>query len=370
MKFFRTLLCLSFIISAFSLELSAFNRRTEASEYLALLNSVGLKYGFKEAAGSDGSGEQSDFEYTLKFDGKEIGGGSTMMLNKFVTDRKVQIEIESAWFNALPKEFTSVFCPNQNYITMKLSDIDAFTFVKTAVGGEFVINYSQKDQKKSFAIVIQNAGNQADDFTVSYAQCNKQEDMFKENSKQLTLNLNKELNEIIGVINQVLDSIAAFRKEADVKQTQIKRQLDKYTKAYKKLLEDKAKLEARITEVVIRIAARQTEINGLKSDLQKTRNEMVNASIALSLFKKIANEAEAQKKRDIERITKKRQGEIEQLWYYLEAAYFYRVFPEKLIASQVDIDNAINKANMATTKAKIAKAFYPIKIEFANDPVK
>merc|ERR1712037_683296 len=139
-----------------------------------------------------------------------------------------------------------------------------------------------------------------------------------------------------------------------------KARLEKATKDWKKALEDKQRLETQITNIVIAIAKRQLEISALKSELTKARTEKLHAVMAkkvMELF--IANQ---------KRIKQQRATQIEQFWYFLEAAYFYRVFPDKLIAAQADIDPALSKANIKTTKAKIAKAFYPIKVEFANEP--
>lgn len=55
------------------------------------------------------------------------------------------------------------------------------------------------------------------------------------------------------------------------------------------------------------------------------------------------------------------------LFYWLEAAYYYRVFGERLLKSDKDVPAALLPANISVFTTKIKNAFYPQIVKFAEE---
>lgn len=134
----------------------------------------------------------------------------------------------------------------------------------------------------------------------------------------------------------------------------------------KLLLKKKKNLENEITTLNLKIAEREIKINITNAEKQKCNNEYINL---IFLRDQEELKVKAKKEQLVKDIADKKvlkSKALKKIFYYLEACYFYRLFGEKLIKAEADLDPALTGKNVKTTEAKLAKAFYPIKFQIAE----
>lgn len=133
----------------------------------------------------------------------------------------------------------------------------------------------------------------------------------------------------------------------------------------KKLLEEKKKIEADIQRL-------NTIINNKKNDVRVTitqrttcDEEHVNLLFAIETEEKKNKRDQQIIDKNLADAKKKRQEKLKELFYWLEASYFYRVFAERLVKNVAALDAATTEATIKGTQTKIKSAFKPIEVTFA-----
>lgn len=366
MKTFRILICLSLVILSFSLELSSMNKRTEASTYIALLNSLGLKYGYKEEAGQQSSFDDSYFKIYLQIDGKDIGKDDQTICSYFLRRNYLDIQINPSWKSSLP---TYMKC-NDYSCEIPFKVLNNFVYQGNGDNGEFVIQLTDKSVKREFKIIITNVANYVSNDTVSVSRCQQEESKFVSLYSEKMKEIQEPIQRVVLNIEDVIRTLDVYSRDVKEQLDRLKGELSNMQRRWKMAEEDKAKIDKQLTEVVLKISTRNMLINVIKSDIQKNDNDRASAGVALAYHIALIKKKEQDKANLIKKLTEQKNVQIERFFYYLEASYFYRVFPTKLIAAQSDVENAINKANSDSTKSKIIKAFYPIKVQFSAEQVK
>lgn len=361
MKTIRLIIAISLIIGAFALDMSSTKRRTETSSYVSMYTAMGLQYGYKELAMATDSNDAM-FKWYLQFaDGKKIGENNSVSVMSFVNKNMITFPLSFQMSTAIPadmKNYCKFSCEIKEVKTFHLEDYqDAYRY-------KVVFNNNGKDVH--FYIVITNGADLPQDGLVSKERMIQEETTFKQNNRTE----NKFFIEALVQGQQAAADAAkhfALIKDKNVnKLNEYKKTYEEFKKEYEKYLKQKQQLEAEQAALLAKIAAKKEELNNTIQKAKSCETEVIELISKIQNLQEIVKAAQAARKKKIDDLTKAKAQCAKEFYYFIEAGYFYRVFAEKLIAAEADVENALSGNNLKTTKNKITKAFYPIKVVFPD----
>jgi hypothetical protein len=351
--------------------MSSAKRRTQTSNYASLTAELGFSSGYKTwgSENDDPSYSSVPVEYYLEFkeNGKTITSGSfdnNESTNSFNLNDQIFFFIGSNW--ALPSEFKKNYCSQGPRCTV--DKIKSLNLMKSD-NYYFVVNYTTKNGKAdSFKIILVNGAEltSEDDWTVGKVELEKMANVFSTQKLSNYQYFAEKVNLIIGNCEKVVKTyqriLSIFNKEKKRRDLEY----NEAKKTYEKYVSDKQKLEQEIKALNDKIAARDIEISNTLSDKEKCINEHISLVKELNIEEIIYDNAVKKKAEDLAKLRAEKAQTIKRVFYFLEASYFFRVFAEKLIKAEADVSAALTGAHIKTTEQKLAKAFYPIKVQFAN----
>jgi hypothetical protein len=354
------------IFGSLALDMSSTKRRTTTSAYVALYTSLGFENGYK-SLGDNGSASTL-FNYYLSNDAKEFKGLETIDPLKSaqfiynIDGGYLAISMTPAVFDKLPKWFKD-YC-NGVQCKLPLTIITSMTKSNNPVVVEVKITGTDKINHQ-FKINFTNVDGTWAPGTLQYSSLKityNYDDAISKKSKEITdlVKLAKEF------IVQIYEGLGRLSRDQGNKEEILE---DLVTP--KKNLAEAKKNHEEITKnlqmIQQQIAANELEIKK-QSDkkavcLQELQNKISEIEVEETLNK---NKQSALDLQIQDNKTMKDHAE-KLLFYWLEAAYYYRVFGERLLKSDKDVPAALLPANISVFTTKIKNAFYPQIVKFAEE---
>jgi len=363
MKLIRIILALSLIIGSFALDMSSHRRRTATNAYVRMYTSLGLKTGYKSMAGTvplrrlfikysikninqdKKNYPINDQSYAISFldlfpgTREDEGHGSiTLKLNKF---------------DGLPNEFKDEFVRDESdEEVFTLHGLKTVQIAEDSTGIYFAITYKSKTGKDfSFDLVIRNG-----------------------------INTNSE-NGLVGMAelellkSKVMSGITHQQSQINLQIKLLEENTTAIIKSYKKLTEASRNREIEIAEdreldereriEPLNLQVKQNEelITTLFLQITKTEKLIIELSVLELALAKQLEEIEKEKKEKKILLNLK----LKEIHYHFEAAYFFRVFPVRILQTTKQIELALKTENKLETEKKLQKAFYPILFQFNTE---
>jgi len=376
MKTFRIIIALAlFLTSIAALDMSSAKRRTETSAYVSLYTSLGLTSGFKSMAAE--SYDDAIFEYFLMFNvgkgQKPINVGSqedTQQRNGFddFNGEGVSFYINNSWKN-IPADFKKKFCNEFDECLILYKDLKGFTLLSSHNFYYAVTYLNSLGKEDRFHIILTNGAEvrtNNDIIVVTRVQMEAQETSIISNAQKIDAEFLRYVNQVISSSNDVILKYNEMLEQNDKSIKNSARNLENNEKKLKTFIEKKKNLENEITTLNLKIAEREIKINNTNAEKQKCNNEYINLIFLRDQEELKVKAKKEQLVKDIADRKVLKSKALKKIFYYLEACYFYRLFGEKLIKAEADLDPALTGKNVKTTEAKLAKAFYPIKFQIAE----
>lgn len=374
MKSIRIIIALSLILATIALDMSSAKRRASTSNYAAMTAELGLTSGYKTWGDNQSAGTSfPTVNFYLKFNvlkgQKPISCGGTYAYkstNNFNLDNNVSFPIDASW--PLPKEFKSTYCSTYPGYCL-VTDVKAFNLLQ-ANEYYYAVTYTSKAGKEEkFHIIITNGGEVTTTGfmgKIGKPQMQAMADQYKNARASNIEFFLRKVNEIIQKSDYVIKDYEGIVSIQNKKNKPLQDNLKEGKKYLENALNRKNTLVNEIAALNAKIAQRDITIANTQSDREKCINELITLTQNLAVEEAKVAAAEAKKKADIAAKKAEKAKVIKKVFYYLEACYFFRVFAEKLIKAEADVDAALTGAHVKTTEKKLQTAFYPIKVQFAN----
>lgn len=373
MKTIRILIALALVIGALALDMSSLKRRTETSSYVAMYTALGLKYGYKQNINTYDYGDYF-MEYIIKWkdaNGKFHSASNSEYCNKITTPTKYTLSFpySQSDFNSFPDALKN-FCTGGNCV---ITTANMLQYFENTDGGYFQIDYTYKKQNRAVYLFVQNTSDDPNCDPYDYypkLYLKKQAEQFKIESAtvsdrfyEILSSMEVSCQRAITYLNQIKSTIAEGRASVEKEIKRIQDRLDHYRK-------EKQQLEQSINISNKQIAELETKVNTALSDKRKCEEEKVDLNNRIEA-EKIRIQQEKKKIADfIKQKEQERSDAVTQLFYRFESAYYYRVFAEKIVKTPAECTTAVDSKHMESTKEKLTKAFFPIKINFADPNAK
>jgi hypothetical protein len=299
-------------------------------------------------------------------DGKkeiDIGEKATLETSNFVLgpEADINFNIRAAWLGKMP-DWLKKKCPADTTIC---TVSDASTFYLSNNSGEWFFNVTLMNSNQSFKIMIGNGSETPISGYISRNKLNEQEQKWKKLQYSRNAIFWQRINLIKANLSQALNLLKNAKQAASDLKKFWEGMVKNEEARLKKLLEEKKKIEADIQRL-------NTIINNKKNDVRVTitqrttcDEEHVNLLFAIETEEKKNKRDQQIIDKNLADAKKKRQEKLKELFYWLEASYFYRVFAERLVKNVAALDAATTEATIKGTQTKIKSAFKPIEVTFA-----
>lgn len=371
MKIIRLTILLALIVASFALDMKSAKNRAANSAYVALYTELGLTSGFKEDSLVDAKNDVIfKVYYTWEENGKKksLGESNPLSINNFVSYDSVKVVINlpmrADLFSKLPA-FLKSYC---NTDFCKISGTTVFIAQKDE-NQYFALQF--KDNKSvthDLKIIVSNAmdGYVASKGTVLQKNLFKVIGTYEEQKEKETSAFSKIAIDLKHNLELLSNQLNFIKKNGSKMTVNLEKDLKVYKDDLDKYQKLKTALETNILNLNKKIAADQEKITLQNTLKQKCLDEQI------TILKQIEDE-QLEIRKSAEKIKNKlalseklKKESILALFYQLEASYYYRVFSERLIKKQEDIDAALTGKNLQTTQNKIINAFFPIPIKFSQ----
>lgn len=373
MKMIRILIVITLILTALALDMSSAKRRASTSAYVALYTSLGLKYGYKEL-----NSDVNYKDYTMNYDvrikdekGVEITLSANLGSNQITTESPGMLSFN--YNSADESKLPAWLRPLCSFETCKIENCNLFQYFQ-GPKENLKIDFHVGDKTYSVFLYVTNATDtpKPDIFDGLYPRnlIQKQVEEFKLALAPKDYLYIEYLNKISSSAQSSIDKLEKIKKNVIDDRNTKQKILEEKTKMLNDLRAEKKSIETQITQLNSRITKYTDDVKLLTSQFNKCEAEVQN--IALDIVNE--NTKIQKEKTRIETETKKLQVDrakaVSLLFYNFEAAYYYRVFSEKIVKTEADATAAVEAKNIETTKTKIINAFYPINVQFAASKAK
>ena len=377
MKIIRLIIALSLILGSLALDMSSVKNRASTSAYVELYTELGFNSGFRQGppASLNWNPEPEKFQYYIQYTNpidskiKLVGDKSTQTMLTFVDriDGTISFKTTDAWNSLLP-QFIKSKC-NSTICKFTTNLVKSFSQGKS---DNYFFTVVLQGQNKSFKIILTNGVDAVTDpsnevgLPTMTEQVNNYENATGGKKNQFAQHLILVIENYTNILKWIND---IKKKQANLQNVYKANTIALEGKLEKKK-EEKNKLVNEIDVLNTTIATQRTSITNLQSKKNKCNEELINIILQISNETKRIEKAKSQKAENIAKNTESRTKAIKNLFYYIEASYFYRVFAEKLIKKESEVLAAFTGTNFITTKTKIVNAFFPIPIDFASQSAK
>jgi hypothetical protein len=369
----RILIAISLILTALTLDMSSAKRRVSTSAYVALYTSLGLKTGYKELSKTALNSNYYTMTYDIKVKNEqgndiEIGKGE---FPKFDTETSGVLAFQYEEDLSKFPEWLKSSCKD-NFC--RLDNAIFFNYYTTP---DYIkIIFLKDDKKHTVFLYLTNLTDNPlpDEMDFLYPRSLVKNQI--ENFNQLLSTFNKRYFDLLTSISAKTVTVVEYLEEIKMKILKAtdaearKKHRDNLLAQLGKLRDQKQKIEIQITHSNQNINIFTLSIQSLSSDNKKCEEEMQNLTKDIESEKIIINTNKDLIQKQIKKLSLERETCIAKLYYNFEAAYFYRVFSEKIVKTQAEMTIAVDAKNIETTKTKISKAFFPINVKFASAKVK
>lgn len=362
MKTIRLIIAISLIIGAFALDMSSNKRRTETSSYVSMYTAMGLQYGYKELSMATDNNDAMFKWYLETSDGKKLGENDSLSTMSFINKNMVTFPVSFPMFAGLPADVKGSCKPG----VCEFKEVKTFHLQELQDLYKFKVVFNNGTKNVTFYIVITNGADLPQAGLVSKERMIKEETTFSQNNRSENSFF---LDYCVKAQKSAAEAARLFtiikNKNAN-KLEEYKKIYDGYKKEYDNYLKQKQQLETEQAALLAKIAAKKEELNNTIQSAKSCETEVIELITKIQTLTDIVKAKEAARKKKIDDLTKAKAQCAKEFYYFIEAGYFYRVFAEKLIAAEADVENALSGNNLKTTKNKITKAFYPIKVVFPD----
>jgi hypothetical protein len=304
------------------------------------------------------------YYYIASEDGKSTYGENDIVsYNQFIYEKQLIFEVN----NEMLKGLTSIkkYC-NNNLCTIDLDNVDSFSAVQSNSEAFYFVKIFNEDDNKtfSFRIVIQNYKTNLGIYDLRLENEAKSFDDKKKNA-----NFPIKLNEIYKNIVAIKKNVNDLTRVKDGQ----KENLESATKETERLKKELKDLETQQNEIQAWITKSSAEMLTLISNKRvlmdkqnKCNQDLIDlVSVKENLLKKQKLQRDEIEKAKKEYLEKKKLS-AQKILYWLDAAFYFRVFKEKYALTVDSIEKAFDTKNAKLNQDKISEAFYPITFEFSD----
>jgi hypothetical protein len=379
MKTIRLIIVLALFVCSLALDMSSAKSRVETNAYVSLYSSLGLTEGFKTMFNQPSRGEipsnirrnfNQNANYYINVEGAngkvaDIGATTPQTQPDFVSQAGAFTFLtREAWNSRFPAWLksmcTSTSCTIKNIqsISVQTGSDDLWFFQIT------ILN------KKTFKIILTNGGLQQLNNQFPHVKMLEIVTKFTIAKVKRTQQFWQQVDSVLNQVAQTIDAVAAIQQTNEKRKTVIKENVAFYQGQLNAHIATKKQLTQTIATLNSAIDAKKQQVSARQTDKSRCWQEFVSINLRIENEQKRIENVKANIATQLAKAQENKTKTLKNIFYWLEASYYYRVFAERLVKDVAALDVATADAAITATQTKIKNAFLPIPIAFATNASK